>query len=209
MSNFYARIKIKATGKIVEAQACDDNFGIHQYGYKVQETREGYKGYWYYREDEIELLEPIEPKKAPCSCPKGGRVGIEERPCELCGGTEWVDKPVVTKRDLDMERFIRDLGQVFNKTFSRSKELIAKRDDLFNDIIDIYPSELTKLRQEFAHERAVAEAAYSASFEKMKMVNKANVLGILERIREARHCIEKWEEAERIINQIRKEVEER
>lgn len=28
--------------------------------------------------------------KVPCSCPKGGLVGLEERPCERCDGTQWV-----------------------------------------------------------------------------------------------------------------------
>lgn len=35
MSNFKCKIKIKATGEIVEAEALDDYFGKHRYGYRT------------------------------------------------------------------------------------------------------------------------------------------------------------------------------
>jgi hypothetical protein len=45
------------------------------------------------RQDDIKsLIEWIEKNSEflPCACPKGGRIGIEERLCDRCGGDEYL-----------------------------------------------------------------------------------------------------------------------
>ncbi len=53
MSNFKCRVKIKSTGKIVEANAIDDFFDIGEYGYKVKNGQERSK---VYKASDVEVL---------------------------------------------------------------------------------------------------------------------------------------------------------
>lgn len=50
MSNFLCKIKVKETREVCEAQALDNLFGHHQYGYKTT-----YNGK-IYKEDEVDVI---------------------------------------------------------------------------------------------------------------------------------------------------------
>lgn len=50
MSNFLCKIKVKETGEIYEAEALDNLFGRHQYGYKTT-----YNGK-IYKEDDVDII---------------------------------------------------------------------------------------------------------------------------------------------------------
>lgn len=51
MSSYYCKIKVKDTGYVYEAQALDNYFGLHRYGYKTKDGR-------VYREDEVKEINP-------------------------------------------------------------------------------------------------------------------------------------------------------
>jgi len=50
MSNFKCKIRVKETGEIFEAQALDNLFGHHMYGYKT--SHDGH----IYEEDEVDVI---------------------------------------------------------------------------------------------------------------------------------------------------------